>query len=598
MAQLLINIGAAPNDLSGDPLRVAYDKSNQNFTELYNRLSADELAAIHGANLPSALNPFATMSDLGSFITDAGNGLTKDAGNVIKLGGTLTEDTILRATSVATGFKAYQDVAFGSAIGFGDSAQFVGDGAHLAWGDYINQVDTFADAYAGANGFTMKHKNGTTGENISLSFQTSGTVFSDNRTVKMGIEYAAVGYETQPLSLVTKLWVENAIDAIPKMTIGNINSQPKSVDGAAIFGTSLFMQTADSTRPGLVDINDQTFAGVKSFAAKVDLINETGSSMLTFGKFGAFTIFGFEQGANDISIYDYTNAKHKLRIQVDNILLNESGGNVGIGISPTALLHLKAGTAGTAPLKLTSGIALTTPEDGAIEYHNSHLYFTIGTTRYQLDQQALSDGDKGDITVSGGGGIWTIDDNTIVNSKIASGAVTTIKINNGAVTNPKITNCDWSKLLNVPIFAGSAAGLVPTSVGGTANFLREDGTWAAPSGTDNASGTYTPTLTNVSNVSSSAISISQYMRVGNTVTVSGSITMTPLAAGNTVMRFNPPIASNFTNSVQVAGTIISWTGTQVGTLISDSTNNAIGVEINNTNATAYTYYWHCTYQII
>lgn len=59
-------------------------------------------------------------------------------------------------------------------------------------------------------------------------------------------------------------------------------------------------------------------------------------------------------------------------------------------ILPTARLHLPAGTAtvSTAPLKFTTGIALTTPEDGAIEYHNSHLYFTISNTRYQIDQQS------------------------------------------------------------------------------------------------------------------------------------------------------------------------------------------------------------------
>ena len=35
MAQQNINIGAAANDGTGDPLRTAFDKSNQNFTELY-----------------------------------------------------------------------------------------------------------------------------------------------------------------------------------------------------------------------------------------------------------------------------------------------------------------------------------------------------------------------------------------------------------------------------------------------------------------------------------------------------------------------------------------------------------------------------------
>lgn len=63
---------------------------------------------------------------------------------------------------------------------------------------------------------------------------------------------------------------------------------------------------------------------------------------------------------------------------------------INVGPDPTSQLHLGSGTAtaNTAPLKLTSGTALTTPEDGAIEYHTSHLYFTIGSTRYQLDQQS------------------------------------------------------------------------------------------------------------------------------------------------------------------------------------------------------------------
>ncbi|HWK08243.1 MAG TPA: hypothetical protein VNS58_31670, partial [Puia sp.] len=66
-------------------------------------------------------------------------------------------------------------------------------------------------------------------------------------------------------------------------------------------------------------------------------------------------------------------------------------GNVGIGTTtPTAALHLPAGTAtaNTAPLKFTSGTNLTTPENGAVEFNGTHFYGTVGSTRYQLDQQA------------------------------------------------------------------------------------------------------------------------------------------------------------------------------------------------------------------
>jgi len=56
---------------------------------------------------------------------------------------------------------------------------------------------------------------------------------------------------------------------------------------------------------------------------------------------------------------------------------------IGAGVSaPTATVHMKAGTAtaGTAPLKLTSGTLLTTPEAGAMEY-NGTLSFTNSTVR-------------------------------------------------------------------------------------------------------------------------------------------------------------------------------------------------------------------------
>ncbi|HLP86503.1 MAG TPA: tail fiber domain-containing protein, partial [Candidatus Paceibacterota bacterium] len=74
----------------------------------------------------------------------------------------------------------------------------------------------------------------------------------------------------------------------------------------------------------------------------------------------------------------------------DNIVTTALKGNVGIGLTnPTSYLNLKAGTAtaGTSPLKFTSGVLLTIPEDGSIEYNGSHYYGSIGTRRYQLDQQ-------------------------------------------------------------------------------------------------------------------------------------------------------------------------------------------------------------------
>jgi hypothetical protein len=73
------------------------------------------------------------------------------------------------------------------------------------------------------------------------------------------------------------------------------------------------------------------------------------------------------------------------------------------------------------------------------------------------------------------------------------------------------------------------------------------------------SGTYTPTLTNTTNVAASTTGVCQYMRVGSVVTVSGQLSIDPTsAAADTVIRMTLPIASDFSGSTRTcAGTFAS-----------------------------------------
>lgn len=48
MAQQLISVGTLPNDLTGDPLRTAFTKINDNFTELFSRPTYVEPLVIDG----------------------------------------------------------------------------------------------------------------------------------------------------------------------------------------------------------------------------------------------------------------------------------------------------------------------------------------------------------------------------------------------------------------------------------------------------------------------------------------------------------------------------------------------------------------------
>lgn len=92
----------------------------------------------------------------------------------------------------------------------------------------------------------------------------------------------------------------------------------------------------------------------------------------------------------------------------------------------------------------------------------------------------VTDGDKGDVSVTGGA--WAIDANAVTNAKLADADASSILGNNtGAPADPAyLTATQVTAMLNN--FTSVLKGLVPLSGGGTVNFLRADGTWNAPAG--------------------------------------------------------------------------------------------------------------------
>lgn len=90
-----------------------------------------------------------------------------------------------------------------------------------------------------------------------------------------------------------------------------------------------------------------------------------------------------------------------------------------------------------------------------------------------------------------------------------------------------------------------------------------------------ASGTYTPTLTNVANLAASTAYQCQWSRVGNVVTVSGKVDVDPtLTATSTQLGISLPIASNLATAQDLGGcAFASGITGQGAAILADTTND-------------------------
>lgn len=111
-------------------------------------------------------------------------------------------------------------------------------------------------------------------------------------------------------------------------------------------------------------------------------------------------------------------------------------------------------------------------------------------------------------------------------------------------------------------------------------------------------GTYTPTLTNTTNVAASTSYLAKYIRVGDIVFVAGRLNIDPTAAAPTLttLGVSLPIASDLTNSEQCSGVYARLNdATGGGVVTGDTTNNRANITFfasnagNNTGGYAFAY---------
>ncbi len=247
----------------------------------------------------------------------------------------------------------------------------VGDGSMLLWGN---------DPVSG---------------NVGLSFDTFGALFNDSRTSKKGLLYGAAGYVTNARSLTDKEYVDTHLGS-KTLAIPTVSENGQSIrwnntaDNWEYFtpGSSGWPLTGTASLTGAVTI---TTAG-----NTLNIQSGAGFPKSLYQQFSTGFIITYaptltDEGAmlnvqSDQTILRYANAgATKSLIQMDADGMEISSDVLVDIINARAVFAAHSATAGTAPIKLAPGTAMSTPEDGALEYHGSHLYFTIGSTRKQLD---------------------------------------------------------------------------------------------------------------------------------------------------------------------------------------------------------------------
>ncbi|OQP59646.1 hypothetical protein A3860_36830 [Niastella vici] len=162
------------------------------------------------------------------------------------------------------------------------------------------------------------------------------------------------------------------------------------------------------------------------------------SNLVILGRADQNTVVGVTNSSTD----------NGARLQVNGS--QTTAGNLGVGgiTAMSAKMHIAAsdGSAGSAPVKLTAGAVLATPEDGTVEYDGSELYLTTGSSRYALSKTL-----KGQITTDFGGislSAFSAVTVTLTVTGVQSGDVVNVSANSGSVNPPSIVITGYAATAN------------------------------------------------------------------------------------------------------------------------------------------------------
>lgn len=234
-----------------------------------------------------------------------------------------------------------------------------------------------------------KYNNETSGTaqglNVTQRLVPSSNSSASPRSLNMGNTFNAAGINFTGAPQAA--WFENRLQNVGD--IANIYGITTSgiLMGAEAVAVGTIANCAGIQTSGTSSFSN-TIAGTVTAARGMVVNNSLKASLTITGQAGV-NISALSAGTNNTAILMGTNTIPSGNFGIYSTVSDDSyhAGQLGLGVTgPTAVLHLKAGTASanTGPLKFTSGTNLTTAEAGTMEYDGTELYFSPSTTRQKL----------------------------------------------------------------------------------------------------------------------------------------------------------------------------------------------------------------------
>ena len=230
MAQQIINIGASANDGQGDPIRTAFAKTNNNFTQLFG-IGASQIIynGTSNVNLPFLNgNVFISVGGVGNVMVIDPTGANIDGTLAVTsdvTGGNLLTGGVVSATGTITGANLIGSYIQGI-VTTASQTQIteLGTLTSLSVGGNISSGNMLANGDVSVTGNLTVNGNATLSGNILGDRVQNGTTSFDIQTQNGNANITVAGTSNVVVFSTTGVYVTGLISATGNATAGNLRT--------------------------------------------------------------------------------------------------------------------------------------------------------------------------------------------------------------------------------------------------------------------------------------------------------------------------------------------------------------------------------------